>query len=253
MIDHPLSPGDTSAIEKGPWHYGADYISVYFRADPSRLEGLVPPPFEVAGGECIAYVCEIISVNDVDPAMVARRPDRTSYQEAAVGVKSAIHGRTGVFYPVMWVSTEWALLRGLLNGYQKRLADRISLTRLHPLNPRLAPVGPGSEFGGFCSKGPEVTLSVSVKVERRGDPKDLPAFGATFGRRMFPKTDGSQGSLEEPVEILKSNSKTADVWLGAGSFASSFDLGPVDASLGAVYRSGFTISGSRVLKVDRNL
>ncbi len=247
MMDHPLAPGGTSAIEPGPWHYGADYVTVYFRGDPSKLELLVPKPFTVEGGDCMAYVCEIVSVSESGADMAALRPDRTLYQEAAVGVKCSFDGRPGIFFPVMWVSTEWSLLRGLVNGYQKRLADRISLTKLHPLNPGLKPPGPGTKYGGFCVKGAEETLSVSVELEREGTPKDLASYGATYGFRLFPRTHESQGSVSEAVEIIKSNSRASDVWLGRGSVRTTLEVGELSGAAGAVYRSGFTISGSKVL------
>lgn len=247
MLDHPLVPGQTSAIEKGPWHYGADYVSVYFKGDPSSLKQLLPPPFAVDEGFCVAYVCEIISVGESGADLVASRPDRTIYQEAAVGVRCRFGEKKGVFYPVMWVTTEWSLLRGILNGYQKRLADRISLTKLHPLNPGLERISPGMKFGGFCVKGNETTLSLEVKIEKQGSPSDLPSFGATFGLRQFPRTDSSQATVDEPVEILKSNSRVSDVWIGEGSVRTSLDVGRVRPVFGAVYRSGFTISGSKVL------
>jgi acetoacetate decarboxylase len=248
MLDHPLVPGPGSAIEKGPWHYGADYVAVYFEADGSKLEKLLPKPFELTGGPCIAYVCEIVSVGDSAPDMVSSRPDRTLYQEAAVGIGCKFGEKKGVFYPVMWVTTEWSLLRGILNGYQKRMADRISLTKLHPLNPGLKPISKGSSFGGFCVKGPETTLSLKVNVEREGTPADLPKFGATFGLRRFPITDSSQGAVDEPVEILKSNSRMSDVWLGKGSMRTTLDIGSARVLSGSVYRSGFTISGSKVIR-----
>ena len=248
MPDHPLVPGPSSAIEEGPWHYGADYVAAYFRGDPSRLGRLVPPPYVVETGRCIAYACEIVSVGDKSASMVATRPDRTVYQEAAVGIHCRAGEKQGVFYPVMWVTTEWSLLRGWVNGYQKRLADRISLTKLPPLNPGLKPISPGMEFGGFCVKGPETTLSLRVRVERPASPQDLPSFGATFGMRRFPKTEPSQGSVEEPEEILKSNSRASDVWLGSGSLETTLDLGVPKDVTGAVYRSGFTILGSRPLR-----
>ena len=248
VLDHPLVPGPTSAIEKGPWHYGADYVAVYFEGEKGALRRLIPPPFELEDGSCVGYVCEIISVAEGGADMVATRPDRTLYQEAAIGVRCRFKEKKGVFYPVMWVTTEWSLLRGLLNGYQKRLADRIALTKLHPLNPALKAAGPGAEFRGFCVKGPEEVLSLGVTVERQGAPSDLPSFGSTFGVRRFPRTDESQGTVEEPVEMLKSNSRASDVWLGAGSLRTSLEVGEVTSTSGAVYRSGFTISGSKPLK-----
>jgi hypothetical protein len=248
VLDHPLVPGPTSAIEKGPWHYGADYIIVYFRGELSSLRRLVPEPFDVDDGTCMAYVCEIVSVADSGAEMVASRPDRTVYYEAAIGVKSKFKERPGVFFPVMWVTTEWSLLRGILNGYQKRLADRISMTKLHPLNPGLKAIGPGARFGGFCVKGPGQTLSVEVTVEKAGSPADLPSFGATFGIRRFPGTEPGQETVNEPVEILKSNSRLSDVWLGTGSVKTKLEVGEAVPLSGAVYRSGFTISGSKGLK-----
>lgn len=211
------------------------------------MASLVPPPIEVNDGQGVAYVCEIVSVSDGDPDAVARHPERTLYREAALGVGCRFGDKTGVFYPIMWVSTEWALLRGLLNGYQKRMADGIFLTRMHPLNPGLRPLGTGSRLSGFCMKGPERTLWVDVDVREKGTSVDLPRFGATFGRRAFPRTDISQGAVSEIVEIAKSDQRTAEVWIGDGTFGSSFDLGETEPVKGAVYQSGFTISGSKVL------
>jgi len=247
LSDHPLSPGLDSAIEKGPWHYGADYITVYFRAPKDKLRGLVPSPFAVDDGTCMAYVCEIVSVGDGASAMVHTRPDRTLYNEAAVGIRVEFGGKKGVFFPVMWVTTEWSLLRGLLNGYQKRLADRISMTKLHQLNPGLEPVGAGSEFGGFCVKGPETTLAVTATVRSRAEPSALPSFGVTYGLRNYPSTGPNQSGVREPVEVLKSNSRVSDVWVGAGTVRTTLDVGEVEPTSAAVYKSGFTISGSKAL------
>lgn len=248
MIDHPLVPGPASAVERGPWHYGADYAAVYFRGELQPLRQLVPPPFVVEDGLCLAYVCEIVSVAESAPDMVVSRPDRTVYNEAAVGVKCRFRDLQGVYFPVMWVTTEWSLLRGILNGYQKRLADRISMTKLHPLNPGLSQVSPGAKFSGFCVKGLGQVLSLEVTVRRSGAPSDLPTFGSTFGVRKFPKTEETQEAVDEPVVILKSNSKMSDVWIGEGTLKTEVDFGRVELLSGAVYRSGFTISGSKPLR-----
>ena len=247
MIDHPLVPGTTSAIEKGPWHYGADYITVYFRGEASSLRELVPRPLTVDDGFCMAYVCEIVSVADSSAEMVASRPDRTVYHEAAVGTRCRFKDRSGIFFPVMWVTTEWSLLRGIINGYQKRLADRISMTKLHPLNPGLKGISKGTEFGGFCVKGPEQTLSLGVTVEGPGAPSDLPSFGATFGIRKFPGSGPGVEEVSELVEVVKSNSRVSDVWIGTGSVRTTLPVGSIEPVSGAVYRSGFTISGSKAL------
>jgi Acetoacetate decarboxylase (ADC) len=248
LFEHPFEPGNSSAIEPGPWHYGADYVAVYFKGEPVRLQKLLPPPFKVADGTCIAYVCEIISVSERKPGAVAEEPARTIYNEAAVGVKCTHGEKGGVFYPVMWVTTEFSLLRGLLNGYPKRLADEVAMSKLHPLNPGMKPMGAGTELSGYCVKGGERVLTVRVNVEKRGEPKDLLAFGSTFGMRRLPRTDPSQHEVGEAVEVVKSNARTSDVWLGSGTISTVLDVGMPKPLFGAAYRSGFTISGSRVLK-----
>ncbi|HXW36308.1 MAG TPA: acetoacetate decarboxylase family protein [Nitrososphaerales archaeon] len=247
-MDHSLDLGDASAVEPGPWHYGADYITVYFEGERSKLRSLVPHSFEVNDITCMAYVCEIVSVAEGRADLVSSAPERTVYNEAAIGVKCSFAGKPGIYFPVMWVTTEWSLLRGLLNGYPKRLADAVHMTKLHPLNPGLKKLGVGTVLSGYCVKGPEQELRVSVSLERQGAASDLISFGATYGMRNFPSTDTSQSSVREAVEIMKSNSTNSDVWLGRGSLETSLDVGEPRPLSGAVYRSGFTILGSRVLK-----
>ena len=248
LLGHPMDPGPTSAIEKGPWHYGADYVASYFEGDPSKLRDLLPVDFEVDDGRCMAYVCEIVSIPEGDPEAVATHPDRTLYHEAALGIGCRFGAVRGIFFPVMWVTTEWSLLRGLLNGYQKRLADKIYMTKLHPLNPGLKPLGPGTKLSGFCIKGLETTLSLEVTIENKGTSGDLPSFGRTFGLRMFPRTAAAQSEVREPVEILKSNAGFSDVWLGTASLETTLDVGTPKHLKGSFYRGGFTISGSKPLR-----
>ena len=248
MSHHPLDLSDESAVEPGPWHYGADYVTVYFKGEAPKLSGLVPAPFRVADGTCMAYVCEIISVSEGGAAMVADEPERTVYREAALGVKCLFGDLSGIYFPVMWVDTEWSLLRGLVNGYSKRLADKIVMTKLHPLNPGLEPLGAGASVTGYCVKGAERTLRVHVKIEKPGGAPDLVSFGRTFGLRRYPTTDSSQSGVAEAVEIQKSGTKFSEVWTGAGAVEAAMDVGRTEAIRGAVYKSGFTISGSRVLQ-----
>ncbi len=246
-LEHTLDLGNTSAIEPGPWHYGADYVTVYFKADRTTLGSLLPKPFELGDGKCIAYTCEIISVADGNKGAVSEAPERTVYREAAFGIGCSFGGKPGVFFPVMWVDTEWSLLRGLVNGFPKRLADSIVVSRLHPMNPGLAPLGEGSRLSGYCVKGAQRRIWVRVTAERSGVPNDLVAFGVTYGMRKMPRTDPSQGAVSEAVEVLKSNSRWSDVWLGKGEVSLEPEIGRLEVLYGAIYKSGFTISGSKVL------
>lgn len=248
VSDHPLDLSDGSAVEPGPWHYGADYITVYFRGEVSKLEKLLPALFPVADGTCMAYVCEIVSVSEGGSRIASEEPERTFYREAALGIRCFHQNDQGIYFPVMWVDTEWSLLRGLVNGYSKRLADKIVMTKVHPLNPGQKPLSKGTAMTGYCVKGGQRTLLVRANLERAGEPTDLVPFGRTYGMRKYPTTDSSQSKVAEAVEILKSNTKFSDVWIGSGSVETSLEVGKAEIIRAATYKSGFTISGSRVLE-----
>lgn len=247
-LGHTLDIGGGSAVEKGPWHYGADYIAVFLRADRSKLARYLPRGLEVGDGTCVAYVCEITSVSEGRSSDVAERPESTLYHEGAFGIGCSFEGSGGVFYPVMWVDTEFSLLRGLLNGFPKRLADSIHISRYHPLNRGLQPFGKGVKLSGYCVKGGRRVLSVSVEIEKRGRPEDLVRFGNTYGMRVFSPTHPSQKGVAELVEVVKSGQRTSDVWLGSGSFEVEMEIGKSEPLFGSFYMSGFTIGGARVLR-----
>jgi len=247
-LRHTLDLGGGSAVERGPWHYGADYVAVFLKAERPKLARLLPRQLEVGDGTCIAYVCEITSVAEGRSSDIADRPEKTLYREGAFGVGCYFKGHRGVFFPVMWVDTEFSLLRGLINGYSKRLADMIHLSRHHPLNPGLAPFGKGTRLSGYCVKGDRRVLSVAVEIERSGVPEDLIGLGRTYGLRMFPSTHPSQNSIAELVEVVKSGQRTSNVWVGDGSFEVDIEIGRSRALFGSFYSSGFTISGARVLR-----
>jgi hypothetical protein len=66
------------------------------------------------------------------------------------------------------------------------------------------------------------------------------------GSRL-PKTDQSQGEVSEAVEVIEWNARVSDVWLGNGSLETSLGLEKIKVTGGSIYKSGFTISGSKVL------
>ena len=200
-------------------------------------------------GTCVAYVCGIISVSEKNPGMLYEDPDRTIYEEAAFGIGCACNGKPGVYFPVMWVNKDWSLVRGWLNGYPKRMADRISLTRIHPANPLVNSIVAGTVLSGYCIASSRKVLSLKVRVKEQGEKEDLVSFGATYGFRRFPATDPSQNKVGELVEVLKYNNRTADVWVGSGELEldATEQVGRIRVTRGVSYKGGFSIKGAKVL------
>ncbi|MDA4129027.1 MAG: acetoacetate decarboxylase family protein [Thaumarchaeota archaeon] len=246
---HPLEPAPGGLVEPGPWHYGADYIGVYFKAERETLQALLPKGLQVGDGTCLAYVCEIISYSENGSHDANQDPERTQYGEAAYGIGCSFKGNPGIYFPLMWVDKVWSLARGWFNGYAKRYAEKVIMTKFHPLNPYMVSAREDSELSGYASSGGEKVFSLRVKLLKRGEKADLVNFGATYGLRRFPRTSEGQVQVNELVEVQKYNARTSDVWSGEGKvwFSGIEEMGELNMVRGVMYRSGFSISGAKVL------
>lgn len=253
---HFLTPlGRGSVVEEGPWHYGIDYITVYFRADPELLQQLLPQKLKVVDGTSVAYVSEFVSVSEKNPEAYYTDPSQTIYREAGVGVMCRYGDRTGVFYPFMWVDRDWAMIRGWLNGYPKKIADEIVMTRFHSHNKIIGLPREGVKVSGYCTRHGSRLLTLLVELKRAGGVEDLIRFGSTFGVRHFPTTHGSQTGVNELVEVIKTNMQASGIWVGDAELrlgespAEELEfIKPLEVIKGLYYKAGFTIEGARVLE-----
>ncbi len=107
------------------------------------------PGFLRDADEARIYVADFVTIHGSDINWIYRVPDMTQYREAAVALKVIYNGKTYTYsyFPFMWIDKDWALIRGWLNGYPKKMAE-ISMTRINPLVPTLGGVGRGSKLGG---------------------------------------------------------------------------------------------------------
>ena len=253
---HFLTPnGRGSVVEEGPWHYGIDYITVYFRADADLLQRLLPEKLRVVDGTAVAYVSEFVSVSERNPEAYFTDPAQTIYREAGIGVMCRYGEKTGVFYPFMWVDRDWAMIRGWLNGYPKKIADEILMTRFHKHNKLVGFPRPGVKMLGYCVRHGFRVLTVEVELEREGSGEDLIRFGSTFGLRHFPTTGENQTGIKELVEVVKTNTQASEIWVGKGrltlgnSPAEEMDyVKPTEIIKGLHYKAGFIIEGAKVLE-----
>lgn len=246
--------GKASIVDEGPFHWGIDYVTVYIKGEKETLQRLLPDGLRIGDGSGIAYIGEFVSVSERNPESVYVDPAQTIYHEAAIGVACSHEGRPGLYFVFMWVDKDWSLIRGWLNGYPKKMADEIVMTKLHPLNPLTGGVKVGSQLSGYAARHGGRVFTLNVKVNQRGSADDVIRFGATYGLRLFPATDPTQTHVRELVEISRSGFKVDDVWVGNGELRlgspPSEELGllePLEVKYGCIYRAGFTISGAKVL------
>lgn len=138
--------GKAALLPDPPWHYSGDLLTVEYRVDPARVRELLPEPLGLAPEDpgAVAFIwadwqsCAADKSQLMDPVL-------GQYKEAFVVVRCSFRGETYSRCVYIWVDSDFAIARGLHQGYPKKLGA-IHQTRPHPYGP--APrVAPGGRFG----------------------------------------------------------------------------------------------------------
>lgn len=244
--------GRSSIVPQGPYHYGVEYLAVHARVNRDKAQKLLPG-FLRSTDEAWFYVADFVTVHGSNVDWIYRLPDMTQYREAAIALKVIYSGKTYSYFPFMWVDKDWALIRGWLNGYPKKIAE-IVMSRINPLNPALSSISKGTKLGGYCSRLGRRLLTLTVEIEE--ETRDIPirGFGPTLTYRHFPITyDGQQG-VSEVLEIIRSNYKLGSAYKGKGEVEIGYsendevELIEITSILGGYYYiAGYTIEGGKVI------
>jgi acetoacetate decarboxylase len=206
--------GRSSLIPAPPWHYSGDLITVEYRTDPDRVRELLPEPLALANEDpgAVALIwadwqsCSSSRDELLDPV-------RSQYKEAFAVVRCAYQGRTYSRCVYIWVDKDFAIARGVHQGYPKKLGS-IHLTRPHPYGP--APrLEPGARFGATLAAA-DRRLAQAVVTLRE------PAAGNGFvnghpmaHHRWLPSIEKDGGpALDELVESGVAAVEAGQAWAG---------------------------------------
>ncbi|MFI5421631.1 MAG: acetoacetate decarboxylase family protein [Nitrososphaerales archaeon] len=256
---HFLTPSGKAAIAQAPpYHYGADYLPMYFRSNPQKLQQFLPDQLRVTDGSAVAYVSDFVcTASEEDLGAPYSDPAQSSYREAAIGIRCSYRGTPGIYYPFMWVDRDWSLIRGWSLGYAKKVADDIRMTRLHKLTPHVPYFGPGVKLSGYCTRHGDRLLSISMEIKRKASSKDLISSPHVYAFRHFPVNTEGQTEVRELVEVEKENTRIGDeeMWYGEGELrlgnSPNEELEEIDPILplyAVYYQIGFTNTGAKVLE-----
>ena len=251
------STGRSSILPPLPWHYSGDLLTVEYRTDPSAIRRLLPDDLELPR-------------DDEDPGAVAfiwadwqacsddRRefgdPIRLQYKEAFVVVRCRWHDQLWSRCVFIWVDKDFAMVRGHLQGYPKKLGS-VQMSR--PVT--VGRGGPRLERGGVLAG----TLAAydrrlaQARVTLHG-PSDTNGFvnGLPMLHHRFVSTiegDGSD-SFHEIVTMRGVDIEVSPAWTG-GAELEVFDspveeLGSIAPRevIGGYWRSvGTTFAGGETL------
>jgi acetoacetate decarboxylase len=145
--------GRASLIPAPPWYYSGDLLTVEYRTDPARVAELLPAPLAPAAEDPGAVALIWADWQSCGPSREELLdPVRSQYKEAFVVVRCAYQGRTYSRCVYIWVDRDFALARGIHQGYPKKLGS-IWQTRPHPFAHAAPQLGPGARFGASLAAG----------------------------------------------------------------------------------------------------
>lgn len=254
----PQTPtGRSATVPPPPWHYSGEVIAVDFTADPARVAELAPPGFEPRGdGGCTFYFCDWASAAERDPR-VKEDPAKGQYKEAYLVLLGRFDGRRAGRVPYIWVDSELSLLRGLVQGFPKKLGE-VHMTRPVELGRGGARKAPGERFAAHVSSlGRRLaTASVTIRDEAKGTGPADGGHGPLIHTRHWPSLEGDTPAVHELSLVTVADVESGTIWRGDASLelgASEFEeldlLAPRAVGAGWVYSTAFSVVGGKTLAI----
>jgi acetoacetate decarboxylase len=181
-------------------------------------------------------------------------PVRAQYREAFVVVRCSFQGRTYSRCAFIWVDRDFALLRGIHQGYPKKLGS-IHQTRPHPLPQGAPQLAPGGRFGATLAAADRRLAQAVITLTGPSDTNGFVNAHPMAHHRWLPAIDGTGDAHVELVE-----SGAAEIEVGATfradveeltlfeSPTEELSLLPVREIIGGYYRQlGVVWTGGRTL------
>ncbi|WP_338602697.1 acetoacetate decarboxylase family protein [Sulfolobus tengchongensis] len=235
----PTKSGRSQIVFPPPWYYGVTYISAHIKFTRDSAEKLLPN-FLTTDGEGWVYIAEFISTSESNWDYMYQDPDLVQYMEGAIGLKVNFEGKNYLYFPFMWVDKDWALVRGWLDGYPKKIA-KIAMTKLHPLLPKYNKPEPGLKMGGYVVRGGGVMFRLQIELKEKVDSIPLRNFGPFLNIRRFASRGEDEEDLYEIVSRVRDESVLGEIWRGkanveiGGYVNDEIDLLKIENVLGGYY------------------
>ena len=247
--------GRSSLLPPPPWHYSGDLLTVEYRTDPARVAELLPPPLEPAPADpgAVALIwADWQSCGDDGAELLD--PVRAQYKECFAVVRCSLAGRVYSRCVYIWVDADFALARGLYQGYPKKLGS-IHQTRPHPFGRAAPRIGPGGRFAGTLAAADRRLAQAVVTLREESPGNGFVNAHPMAHHRWLPSIEkGAADSLDELISSGSASFDGGQAWRGDADlelFSSpteelaSLEVGEV---IGGYYRQvGITWDGGTLL------
>src|SRR5256886_15843029 len=210
--------GRASLLPAPPWYYSGDMLTVESRTDPARVAERLPsalaPAPEDPGAVALIWAdwqsCGAGGEELLDPV-------RAQYAECLAVVRCAFGGRVYSRCVYIWVDSDVALVRGLVQGYPKKLGS-IHQTRPHPCGRAAPRIAPGGPFAGTLSAGGRRLAQAVVTLrEEAPSPGFVNAHPMAHHRWMPSIEKGAPDALGELVASGSASVEGGPSWRGGAT------------------------------------
>jgi acetoacetate decarboxylase len=217
----PRSPeGRSSLVPRPPWHYVGDFLVLEYWADPAAVAAVLPAGLEPHPdpGRCAAVFADWQSCSDDGGELLD--PSRSQYKEFFLVVNALLEGVEVTTCPYIWVDRDFALARGWLQGYPKKLGS-VWITRDFELECRAAPGSrAGATYGGTCAAYERRLAQGSVTLARLSEQGPTHNAPPIVNVRYFPRL--AAGRHDDPAvhELVRARSRdraVSEVWEGSAT------------------------------------
>lgn len=218
----PRSPeGKASLVPAPPWHYVGDFLVIEYWADPEAVAQVLPPklsPYPEDPGRCAALFVDWQSCSDSGEELLD--PVRAQYKEFFIVVNAVYKGELVTTCPYIWVDKDFALMRGWIQGFPKKLGS-IHITRPFGIPSRAAPqVDKGGTFAATLAAKDYRLAFGSVTLERKSEHGPTHNDPPLINVRHFPRlAKGSHyvPAVHELVRAKSYNRSVGNVWEGSAA------------------------------------
>ena len=250
--------GRASILPPAPWHYSGDLLTVEYRTDPANVRAVLPPDVDLVEDDedpgAVAFIWADWQSCGDDRAEILD-PVRSQYKEAFVVVRCRYEGRIYSRCVFIWVDKDFALVRGYLQGYPKKLG---SIHQTRPITvgsagPRLTA---GGCFGMTLAAGDRRLANATLTLRGESPTGGFVNSHPMLHHRWFPgiELDG-RDSLAEVVTMSGVNVELGPAYAGEATLE-LFDSPTEELTLltpreilGGYFRSvGTTFAGGTTLR-----
>jgi acetoacetate decarboxylase len=218
----PRSPeGRASLVPRPPWHYVGDFLVLEFWADPDAVAAVLPEglePYADDPGRAAALFVDWQSCTDSRRELID--PARSQYKEFFLVVNARLAGTHVTTCPYIWVDRDFALARGWIQGFPKKLGS-VWMTRTFGLDCLADPgLSPGAVFGGTLAANDRRLAQGTVALERVSENGPTHNDPPLVNVRHFPRLEAGahdQPSVHELVGARSRDRSLSEVWEGSAT------------------------------------